>query len=50
MRRDLELWREILLKVEASDGPIPLQQLVESSHTLAEIGYQVKLTQDARLR
>jgi Hypothetical protein (DUF2513) len=47
MKRDLDLMREILLKVEAGTGQTPLFALKDLSDSPADIGYNVTLLKDA---
>jgi Hypothetical protein (DUF2513) len=46
MKRDLDLMREILLAIEASEGPLYLPLIADPPRPSGEIGHHVQLLQD----
>ena len=49
MRRDLDLCRFILMRVEESSAPVDVRQIPAEGHSYEEFIYQVVLLQDAGL-
>ena len=47
MKRDLDLMRDILLAIEASDGPMYLPLKTDPPRPPGEVGLQVQLLKDA---